>query len=30
MAKLLGSREVSDILAANGFAFASQKGSHQK
>ena len=30
MAKLLSSREVSDILAAHGFAFVSQKGSHQK
>jgi len=30
MAKLLSSREVSEILSTNGFAFASQKGSHQK
>ena len=30
MAKLLSSREVADILIANGFTLISQKGSHQK
>jgi len=30
MARLLGSREVVELLSAHGFAFVSQRGSHQK
>ena len=30
MARLLSSEEVARILTQNGFAFVSQKGSHQK